>query len=117
LASTKKLVLQMDEGRRPLVLDIPQPEPKPPKVALDSPVIVNTNQLDVPVERVEDLVSVKMGDKKLQYTKGKDFIRFTSLRADVVTNEQSTKEIVFEFNDGTKVTLKLEVVAQRVGVK
>jgi hypothetical protein len=117
MATTKKLVLQMEDGRRPLVLDIPQPEPKPPKVTLDSPVIVNTNQLDVPVERVDDLVSVKMGEKKLQYTKGKDFIRFTSLRADGVTSEQSTREIVFEFNDGTKVTVKLEVVAQRVGVK
>jgi hypothetical protein len=100
-----------------LFLDIPQPEAKPPKVTLDSPVIVNTSQLEVPVERVEDLVSVTMGEKKLQYTKGKDAIRFTNLRGDGVTNEQSTREIVFGFNDGTKVTLKLEVVAQRVGVK
>jgi hypothetical protein len=117
LATTKKMVFQMDDGRRPLVLDIPQPEPKPPKVTLDSPVIVNTNQLEVPVERIQDLVSVKMGDKTLQYTKGKDSIRFTSLRSDGVTDEQSTKEIIFVFNDGTKVAAKLEVVAQRVGVK
>lgn len=117
MSSTKKLVLQKEDGRRPLILDIPQPESKPPKVTIDSPVILNTNQLDVPVEHLETLVSVVMGEKKLQYTKGKDFVRFTNLRADGVTNEQRTRELVFEFNDGTKVTVKLDVVAQRVGVK
>jgi hypothetical protein len=117
LGTTKKLVLQKEDGRRPLILDIPQPESKPPKVTLDTPVILNTNQLDVPVEHVENLASVVMGEKKLQYTKGKDFVRFTNLRGDGVTNEQSTRELVFEFNDGTKVTAKLDVVAQRVGVK
>lgn len=117
MATTKKLVLQMEDGRRPLVLDIPQPDQKPPKVALDSPVIVNTNQIDVPVDRIEDLVSVKMGDKKLQLIKTKDSARLTNLRADGVTDQQKTTELVFEFGDGTKVTVKLDVVAQRVGVK
>ena len=117
LKSTKKLVVEKELGRRPLVLDIPQPEPKAPKISLDSPVILNTDRMKVPIDRVPDLVSVKMLDKKLQYTKGKDFIELTNLRADAVTNEQSTKELVFEFNDGTKVSLKLEVVAQRIGVK
>jgi hypothetical protein len=71
----------------------------------------------VPVEKVEDLASVKMGEKELQYTKGKDSIRLKNMRADGVTTEQKTRELTFEFKDKTKVAVKLEVVAARVGVK
>ena len=116
LATTKKLVIQKEDKTRPLVLDLPQPDAKPPKVTFDSPLVLNTERLDVPVERVEDLASVKIGEATIHYVKGKDFVRFTSLRADGVTNEQRTRELVFEYNDGTKVTVKLDVVAQRVGV-
>ena len=119
LQGVKKLLVQKANGQRPLVLDLPQPDSKaqPPKVTLDSPVIQNTDEMEVSVEKVEDLASVKMGEKELQYTKGKDSIRLRNLRADGVTTEQKTRELTFEFKDKTKVAVKLEVVAARVGVK
>jgi hypothetical protein len=117
LTAAKKIVLQKVGGQRPLILDIPAQEPKPPKVTVDSPVILNTDEIEVPVERLDELKSVKMGDKLLKGIKGKGSIRLVNLRADGVTNEQKTRELVFEFNDGTKVTAKVDVVAERVGVK
>jgi hypothetical protein len=120
LATIKKLVLQKGGNQRPLVLDLPQPESKPqspPKVTIDSPVIQNTDELDVSVEKVDDLNSVKMGEKELKKIKGKGSIRLINLRADGVTSEQKSQELTFEYKDKTKVTVKLEVVAARVGVK
>lgn len=114
----KKLVLQRADKQRPLVLDIPQPDAAGPKVTLDSPVIVNTDEMDVSVDKLDELVSVKLGDKTLRYVvKDKDTIRLKYLKADGVTSEQKTQELVFEFKDKTKVKVKLEVVAARVGVK
>src|SRR5258708_8994989 len=119
LQGVKKLLLQKANGQRPLVLDLPQPDSKaqPPKVTLDSPVIQNTDEMEVPVEKVEDLASVKMREKELEYTKGKDSIRLKNMRAEGVTTEQRTRELTFEFKDKTKVAVKLEVVAARVGVR
>jgi hypothetical protein len=65
---------------------------------------------------VDDLFSVKMGDKSLRYTKGKDTIRLKFLKADGATSEQRTQALAFEFKDKTKVKVKLEVAA-RVGIK
>jgi hypothetical protein len=121
LPTTKKLILQKTDGNRPLVLDLPLPDAKPqppPKISLDSPVVQNTDVMEIPVERAGDLTSVKMGDKQLQAEPaGKDSIRLKNLRADGVTSEQKTRELTFAFKDGTKLTLKLEVVAARVAVK
>jgi hypothetical protein len=44
-------------------------------------------------------------------------LRLVSLKADRVTTEQKTLELVFQFKDKTKVPVKLEVVAARVNVK
>lgn len=118
LSTMKKLVLQKYRDQRPLVLDLPQPEkPQPPKVTLDSPIIQNTEELEVAVERVGELRSVKMGDKELKYIPGKDSVRLINLRNDGVTVEQRTRELTFEFNDKTKVVVKVGVVAARVGVQ
>jgi hypothetical protein len=117
LKQTKKLVVQKEDQERPLVLDLPQPDAAGPKVSLDSPVIQNTDEMDVSIDKVEDLVSVKMGEKELKYTPGKDMIRLKNLRADGVTSQQKTQELIFEFKDKTKVKVKLDVVAARVGVK
>ncbi|HTG36543.1 MAG TPA: hypothetical protein VLB76_26800 [Thermoanaerobaculia bacterium] len=120
LPAIKKLVIQKKSTGRPLVLDLPQPESKPaqpPKITLDSPVIQNTDELDVAVERGGDLRSVKLGKKELTYTPGEASIRLTNLRSAGVTSEQKTQELTFEYTDTTKVTVKLDVVAARVGVK
>jgi hypothetical protein len=119
LQGVKKLLFQKASGQHLLVLDLPQADAKaqPPKVTLDSPVIQNTDEMEVAVEKVDDLASVKMAEKDLQYTKGKDSIRLKNLRADGVTAEQKTRELTFEFKDKTKVAVKLEVVAARVGTK
>ena len=117
LKQTKKLVVQKEDQERPLVLDLPQPDGAGPKVSLESPVIQNTDEMDVSIDKVEDLVSVKMGEKELKYMPGKDMIRLKNLRADGVTSQQKTQELIFEFKDKTKVKVKLEVVAARVGVK
>jgi len=119
LQGVKKLLFQKASGQHLLVLDLPQADAKaqPPKVTIDSPVIQNTDEMEVAVEKVDDLASVKMGEKDLQYTKGKDSIRLKNLRADGVTAEQKTRELTFEFKDKTKVAVKLEVVAARVGTK
>jgi len=127
LAANKKLLLQMHAGDPPLVLDLPSPDPaakpKPPKVAIDSPVIQNTDTMKVSVEKVAKLRSVTMDGSPLTYTvvTGKDAILLQGLRAAGVTSEQKTRVLTFTFNDGTKdgtkVPVTLEVVAERVGVK
>ena len=119
LQGVKKLLFQKASGQHLLVMDLPQADAKaqPPKVTIDSPVIQNTDEMEVAVEKIDDLASVKMGEKDLQYTKGKDSIRLKNLRADGVTAEQKTRELTFEFKDKTKVAVKLEVVAARVGTK
>jgi hypothetical protein len=113
----KKLIVQKEIGHRPVFIDVPTDEPKARKVAIDTPIILNTDELEIPLDAPTELARVKMGDKDLKVTKGKDFIRLTNLRGDGVTNEQKTRELVFEFTDGSKVTVKVDVVAQRVGVK
>jgi hypothetical protein len=117
LAATKKLVLQKKDRQRPLLLDVPPPKPDPPKVTVDSPVIQNTDELEVSVDKVKELKSVKLGDKELKYTVGTGSIRLLYLQADKVTTVQKTQELTFEFQDKTKVTLKFDVVAARIGVK
>lgn len=123
LQTTKKLLLQKADGSRPVVLDLPVPEAAKPtpsnKVTLDSPVIQNTDIMEASVEKADNLISVKMGDKSLQIEriKGKDSVLLKNLRADGVTSEQKTQTLTFAFKDGTKTTVKLEVVAARVGLK
>ena len=76
--------------------------------------------MDVSLENAKDLSSVKMGDKVLRYLppeKDKTSIHLINLKADGVTTEQKTRELTFEFKDKTKVTVKLEVVSARIGVK
>jgi hypothetical protein len=120
LATAKKLVLQKSDGERPLVIDIPDPKATPPKAIVDSPVVQNTDQLEVKVDNAAQIASVKLGDKALRWEPVKDddsAIRLLNLKADGVTNEQKSREITIEYKDGTKVTLKFEVVAARIGVR
>jgi hypothetical protein len=118
LQTTKKVVLQKDDKQRPLLLDIPDAKPTPPKVSVDSPVIVGSTELDLSAEQANDIASVKLGDKSLQWKPvDKSTIRLLNLKADGVTNEQKTREIAIEYKNGVKVTLKIDVVAARIGVK
>lgn len=120
LSTTKKLVLQKKDTQRPLVLDIPDAKPTAPKVTVDSPVIQNTDRLLISAENRDQIATVKMGDKALKWdkpTEDKSVIRLLNLKADGVTDEQKSREITVEYNDGTKVTVKLEVVVARIGVK
>lgn len=120
LQGTKKLVLQKADGGAPLLLDVPLPASAPaPKVTLDSPVIQNTDTMQVSVENADRLVSVRLGDKDLQVEpiKGKDAVLLKNLQRDGVTSEQKTQPLTFIFKDGTKATVQLEVVAARISVK
>jgi hypothetical protein len=118
LQITKKIVLQKEDTERPVLLDLPDAKPVPPKVSVDSPVIQNTNELDVSAEQAVDVTAVKLDDKVLQWRSvDKSKIRLLNLKADGVTNEQKTREITIEYKNGVKATLKFEVVAARIGVK
>lgn len=118
LATTKKLAIQKADMERPLLLDIPEAKPTPPKITVDSPVILNSAELDVSAEQAADISSVKFGDKTLQWKPvDKSTIRLLNLKADGVSNEQKTREIVIEYKNGVKVTLKIDVVVARIGVK
>jgi hypothetical protein len=126
LKKNTKLVLQRSSPYGLLVLDLPQPEatppkdtkpPAPPKITIDSPIVQNTDELSVSVERPEDLNSVKMNDVPLLFDRNKDSILLKNLKASNVTSEQLTRELVFEYKDKTVVKVKLDVVSARVGVK
>ena len=85
---------------------------------MDSPVILNTMELDISAERANEVTGVSMDDKPLEWKLiDKSTLRLLNLKAGGVTSEQRTRELTFEYKDGTHVTLKLEVVAARIGVK
>ena len=120
LQTTKKLVLQKDGMQRPLVLDLPQPVDKatPPKVSADSPVIQNTDALDVSAEHANEIAGIKMDDQALQWKLIDDSsLRLLNLKASGITSEQKTRELTFTYKNGASATLTLEVVAARIGVK
>ncbi len=122
-ARNQKLLVQMRSGEPPLLLDLPSPspaaKPAPPKVSLDSPVILNTDQMEAAVEQAGNLRTVTMDGKPLSFDAipGRAAISLKNLRAAGVTAEQKTRVLTFTFKDGTKVPVKLEVVAARVGVE
>jgi hypothetical protein len=119
LQTTKKLVLQKKNRERPILIDLPAPDSKkePPKVTVDSPVILNSDVLEVAAERPGDLVAVKFGDKQLKFTKGKDTVMLSNLKADGVTTVQRVQELVFVYPDDVKVPVKIDVVAARIGIR
>jgi hypothetical protein len=118
LDTTKKVVLQKKDNQRPLVLDVPDPKATAPKVTIDSPVIQNTDTLDLSAEHAADIDSVTMDKKKLKWDPVDDStIRLSNLKADGVTSEQKSREITVLYKNGVKVAVKFEVVAARIGVK
>jgi len=118
LLTTKKVVLQKEANQQPLLLELPEAKPTAPKVSVDSPVILNTNEIEVSAEQAGDVANVKLDDKVLKWKPvDKSTIRLLNLKADGVTNEQKSREITIEYKSGAKATLKFEVVAARIGVK
>ena len=118
LQVTKKVVLQKQDGQRPLVLDLPDTRLAAPKVSVDSPIVQNTDQLDITVEDSAAVISVKFNDKALHKTiVDRTTIRLAGLKSAGVTNEQKTRELTIEFKGGVKASVKFEVVAARIGVK
>jgi hypothetical protein len=120
LANTKKVVLQKEDGSRPLLLDLPAVKPTPITVSADSPVIQGTDELDVSAERIADITAVKFKDKPLPWKpvdKSTTTIHLVGLKAAGVTSQQQSCEITIEYRNGDKATLKLEVVAARVAVQ
>jgi hypothetical protein len=120
LQASKKIVLQKNDSQPPLVLDLPDVKPAatPAKISIDSPVIQNTDEVDVSVDNAADVTTVKLKDKTLHWKPvGKSTIRLLTLKADGVTTAQSSPEITIEYKGGGKDTLKFDVVAARVSVK
>src|SRR6202035_4901489 len=118
LANTKKIVLQKPNGLRPIVLDLPDAKGTAPSAKVDSPVIQNTDELDVTLDNAKDVVSVKLDDKEVKWKPVDDStIRLVNLKASGVTNEQKAREITIQYKNGAKAKLKFEVVAARIGVK
>jgi len=118
LASTRKLVLQKVNGLRPLVLDLPDPKGASPKASIDSPVIQNTDELNVTLDNAADVAVVKFNDKPLKWKPVDDStIHLLNLKADGVTSEQKSLEITIQYKNNAKATVKFDVVAARIGVK
>jgi hypothetical protein len=118
IATTKKVVLQKASGQRPILLDLPPLKATPIKVSADSPVIQGTQKLDVKAEQAKEIDTVKMKDKTLHWIAvDESAIQLTSLKSDGVTDEQRSAELTIAYKNGDKATLKLEVVAARVGVR
>jgi hypothetical protein len=118
LDTSKKIVLQKADGQRPLVLDIPDPKAPPAKATVDSPVVLNTDELDVSVEHAADIVSVKLDKTTLTWRLVDDStIHLVGLKAAGVTAEQKSRELTIQYKNGAKTTVKFEVVAARISVK
>ncbi len=118
LAGTKKIVLQKQNGLRPLVLDLPDAKGAAPSASVDSPVIQNTDELNVTLDNAADVTAVKLDDRVLKWRPVDDStIRLLNLKAEGVTSEQKTREITIQYNNNAKTKVKFEVVAARIGVK
>lgn len=116
-ADTKQIVLQKGAAEHPVFVAMPSADP-PPKIVLTvgGRVVAGTDQLVVTGDTFNDLTSVtfnKAPINKVVSGNGKS-VKIVGLVSKGVTSIAGEPELLFEYKDGKKITLKLDVVSSKV---
>jgi hypothetical protein len=113
--ATKQIVLQKSANERPVFVAIPTLEP-PPKITLTAGgrVVVGTDELVVTGDTFDNLKSVLFNKTAISKVIGGKSVKLTGLVAARVTSIAGEPELQFEFDDGKKNTLKLDVVNSKI---
>lgn len=116
----KQIVLRHGEKDRPVFVDLPQPE-GPPKITLTAGgrVVAGTEEITVTGytfdEKLKSVVCTSCSGKpKIDFVPEGKSVKLRGLVASRVTGIAGEPEIQFEFEDGKKLTLKLDVVTSKV---
>jgi hypothetical protein len=110
----KQIVLKKSGSDRYLFVALPTPE-GPPKIVLTGGgrVVVGTDEI-VNRDTFDDLKSVTFNKKKLANAPNGKSVKVSGLAAAGVTTIAGEPELLFEFEDGKKNTLKLDVVNSKI---
>lgn len=117
-ADTKQIVLERS-GERPVFVTMPTADP-PPKVVLTvgGRVVVGTDELVVTGDTFDNLTSVTFNNGKTSISKvvsdNKKSVKIVGLVGKGVTSIAGEPELLFEYDAGKKVTLKLDVVSSKI---
>lgn len=117
-ADTKQIVLQK-AGERPVFVTMPTAEP-PPKIVLTvgGRVVVGTDELVVTGDTFDKLTAVTFNNGKTSINKtisgDKKSVKIDGLVGSRVTSIAGEPELLFEYEAGKKVTLKLDVVSSKI---
>jgi hypothetical protein len=114
-ASLKQIVLQKAANERPIFVTMPTPEP-PPKITLTAGgrVVVGTDELIVTGDTFDNLKSVLYNKTPINRVVDGKSVKLIGLVAARVTSIAGEPELQFEFDDGKKNTLKLDVVSSKI---
>ena len=113
--ATKQIVLLKSANERPVFVAIPTLEP-PPKITLTAGgrVVVGTDELIVTGDTFDNLKSVLFNKTAINRVIDGKSVKLTGLVAARVTSIAGEPELQFEFDDGKKNTLKLDVVSSKI---
>ncbi|HZN09887.1 MAG TPA: hypothetical protein VFB65_24035, partial [Pyrinomonadaceae bacterium] len=118
-ADTKQIVLQKAAAERPVFVTMPTPDPQTKIVlAVGGRVVVGTDELVVTGDTFDKLTAVKFNNGKTSIDKvvsdDKKSVKIVGLVGKGVTTVAGEPELVFEYDAGKKVTLKLDVVSSKI---
>jgi hypothetical protein len=110
--TAKEIVLRKKPDERPIKLSLPVPaaDTKPALTAKDS-LVVENDEVTVFGDNLDKLKAVRFGETELRFrlSKDKKSVTVVGLRAARVTASPQEQELEFEFEDGKKATLKVNV--------
>ena len=115
VGSLKQIVLQKADTERPVFVSLPDPAAKP-VLTVGGRVTVGTDELVVTGDVFDQLKSVKFNRKVINKLPGESSksVRLIGLVGSGVTSSAGKPELQFEFEDGRKNTLKLDVVNSKI---
>ncbi|MCA1627966.1 MAG: hypothetical protein LC742_08370 [Acidobacteria bacterium] len=110
--NAKQIVLRKKPDERPIILTLPVPaaDTKPALTAKDS-LVVENDEVTVLGDNLDKLKTVRFGETELRFrlSKDKKSVTVVGLRAARVTAAPQEQELEFEFEDGKKATVKVNV--------
>lgn len=111
--SVKQVVLRKGLYERPTILTLPAPPTPDAKPALTAKgsLVVGADEVTVQGDNLDKLKKVRFNDAELRFSLSKDkkSVTLTGLAATRVTAAPQEQELEFEFEDGKKTTVKVNV--------
>jgi hypothetical protein len=116
-ADTKQIVLQKNATERPVFVTMPSVDP-PPKIVLTvgGRVVAGTDELVVTGDTFDNLTAVTFGKTPINkvISDNKKSVKIVGLVGKGVTSIAGEPELLFEYDAGKKITLKLDVVSSKI---